>query len=67
MKYLVVIQYAKSNVKMMKNNPDNSILKCIFLRYSHVYNKKIIFSVESLYLSQTHHFFLCILLKQGSA
>lgn len=40
MKYSVVIRHAKGNVKMMKNNPDNSILRYIFLRYSDAYNKK---------------------------
>lgn len=48
MKYSVVIQYAKGNVKMMKNNPGNSTLKYIFLRYSHACNKKTLLSLESL-------------------
>lgn len=67
MKYSVVIRYAKGNVKMMKYNPDNSILKYTFLRHSDAYNKKQIFLPESPYVSQSPDFTLCVLLKQDSA
>ena len=66
MKYSVVIRYAKGNVKMMKYNPDNSILKYIFLRHSDAQTKKQIFPPESPYVSQSPDFTLCIPLKQGS-
>lgn len=63
MKYSVVIRYAKGNVKMMKYNPDNSILKYIFPRHSDAYNKKEIFPPELPYVSQSPDFTLYVPLK----
>lgn len=54
MKYSVAVQHAKENLETMKNNADNSMLKYIFLRYSHAYNnKKRIFPLESPYSSSS--------------
>lgn len=55
MKYSVVIQYVKENVKM-KNNPDKSIWKSIFLRYPQASNKKPNFPLASPYSSRLRHF-----------